>query len=146
MTFSLDSDIGRRTGRISTDGVSRRRHDGIRRALGNGIRLYGTDGEIRVSREELTATGSLCKEKASDAGLNFDGHLGPNAMIDWSSSENGKPPKITGTNHRREFLERMRDRKDPICKIEVGAGTAAVCHLLNLAYWGNKPITWDAAK
>jgi hypothetical protein len=60
--------------------------------------------------------------------------------------EKGKPPKITGGNHRREFLERMRDRKDPICKIEVGAGTAAVCHLLNLAYWSGKPISWNAAK
>jgi hypothetical protein len=38
MTFSLDSDTGKLTGRIRADDVSPRRHDGIRRALEDQIR------------------------------------------------------------------------------------------------------------
>jgi hypothetical protein len=116
------------------------------RTFNNGIRFFGTTGEIWVNRGELVANPAIFKEKLSDAELNFDGHLGSEAKIDWTGSDKGTPPKITGTNHRRDFIERIRDRKDPICKVEVGAGTAAVCHLLNLAYWSKKPLTWDPAK
>ncbi len=116
------------------------------RTFNNGIRFFGTTGEIWVSRNELVANPAIFKEKLSDAEVNFDGHLGSEATIDWTASDKGTPPKITGTNHRRHFIERIRDRKDPICRVEVGAGTAAVCHLLNLAYWSKKPLTWNPAK
>jgi len=96
------------------------------RTYGNGIRFFGTEGEIWVNRSELMATpDKILKEPLGDK----DVHL-----------ENGGP------SHRRNWLESIRSRKDPVCKVEIGAGTAAVCHLLNLAYWNNRSIKWDPAR
>jgi predicted dehydrogenase len=116
------------------------------RTFGNGIRFMGTAGEIWVSRGELIVTpGALWKDRLTDKELDFDGHYG-DAKIDWTGSDKGTAPKITNEGHRREWLSALRSRKDPTCPVEVGASTAAVCHLLNLAYWNKKPIGWNAAQ
>lgn len=106
------------------------------RTYGNGIRFFGERGEIWVNRGELTATpGDIWKEPLSELKLAgaSDGKLEQPA-------EPKAPPKITGLSHRREWLDCVRSRKDPICKVEVGAGTASVCHLLNAAYWSGKAV------
>ncbi len=94
-------------------------------ATGNGIRFIGTEGELWVNRNELKTTpAELLTEPLGDK----DPHL-----------EDG------GESHKRQFLDCMRSRKDPNCKVEIGAGTAAVCHLLNLAYWNAKVVKWNPA-
>jgi len=46
-------------------------------------------------------------------------------------------------NHYKDFVDRVHDRQKPICDVEIGARTATVCHLGNLAYWNKKALRWD---
>jgi predicted dehydrogenase len=50
------------------------------------------------------------------------------------------------TNHRRNWVECVRSRKQPICPAEVGHRSATVCHLANIAYRLRKPLRWDPAR
>ncbi len=47
--------------------------------------------------------------------------------------------------HHRDWLTAIRERRRPICDVEVGASTIIVCHLGNIAYWLGRPIRWDPA-
>lgn len=49
-------------------------------------------------------------------------------------------------HHRGNWLECIRTRQKPICDVATGAGSATVCHLLNLAYWHNRKLAWDPQK
>jgi predicted dehydrogenase len=48
-------------------------------------------------------------------------------------------------NHYKDFVDAVRSRKKPICDVEIGARSAAVCHLGNLAYWNGRKLKWDPA-
>jgi hypothetical protein len=37
----------------------------------------------------------------------------------------------------------VRQRRRPICDVEVGARSVTVCHLVNLAYWHGRKLKWD---
>jgi len=45
--------------------------------------------------------------------------------------------------HQRDWLNCIATRKRPICDVEIGARSAAVCHLGNLAYWNGRRLKWD---
>jgi predicted dehydrogenase len=49
-------------------------------------------------------------------------------------------------DHYQNWLDCIKSRKDPICKVEVGHRTATVCHLGNIAVRTGKTIKWDPAK
>jgi predicted dehydrogenase len=53
-------------------------------------------------------------------------------------------PKNDG--HRQNWLECIKSRQLPICDVETGARSVTVCHLINLAYWHGRKLTWDPAK
>ncbi len=93
------------------------------RTYGNGIRFMGTEGELWVNRGELLST--------------------PDKILKTPLTDKDVKLEDVGGNHRRNWLDCIRSKKDPICKVETGAGTAAVCHLLNLAYWNNRKVDWD---
>jgi predicted dehydrogenase len=50
--------------------------------------------------------------------------------------------------HMKNFLEACRSRRyqDLTAEIEIGAISAALCHMANIAYRTNKKLDWDAAK
>jgi hypothetical protein len=48
--------------------------------------------------------------------------------------------------HTKNWLECIRDRKDPNCTIEMGRNTAVVAQLGNIAYRTGKKLEWDAEK
>jgi predicted dehydrogenase len=50
------------------------------------------------------------------------------------------------TNHRKNWLECVRGRKEPICPAEVGHRSATVCHLANIGYQLRKKLKWDPVK
>lgn len=50
------------------------------------------------------------------------------------------------TNHRQNWLDCVRSRKEPICPAEVGHRSATICHLGNIGYQLRKPLRWDPAK
>lgn len=93
------------------------------KTYGNGIRFIGEDGELWVNRGELASfPDGILKKPLTDSDIKLE-NVGP--------------------SHRRNWLDCLASRKDPMCRVEAGAGTAAVCHLLNLSYWTGKTVNWN---
>ena len=101
--------------------------DGVVLEHGNsgGVLFIGDKGRILVNRGKFQATPeSIGEEKIPENGI----HL------------------YKSTNHVRDFLDCVKTRKRPICDVEIGARSAIVCHLGNLAYWNHRTLKWDPAK
>jgi predicted dehydrogenase len=91
----------------------------------NGIRFEGSDGWIWVNRDEI---------KASDREL-ISKPLAESAERLYFSND-----------HKGNFFECMRTRKDPICDVEVGHRSASVCHLGAISLRTGKKLQWDPDK
>jgi len=50
------------------------------------------------------------------------------------------------SNHKRNWVECVRSRKQTICPAEVGHRSATVCHLGNIGYRLRKLLRWDPVK
>src|SRR5262249_16774769 len=50
------------------------------------------------------------------------------------------------TNHRLNWLECIKSRKETICPAEVGHRSASVCSLGNVGHWEWRALTWDPGK
>src|SRR5439155_15287176 len=88
----------------------------------NGIRFVGERGELFVNRGTIESKPmSIVKEPLSI-----------------SEQKLYKSP-----GHHTNFVECVRDRRRPICDVEIGARSVTVCHLVNLAYWNNAHLKWD---
>jgi predicted dehydrogenase len=58
----------------------------------------------------------------------------------------GETALITSTNHMEDFLGSVRDGSDPICPVEVGHRSNAICVLHHLSMkLGGRKLVWDAA-
>jgi predicted dehydrogenase len=91
----------------------------------SGCLFVGSAGTIYVDRGELTsAPAGLLKRKLGDKAIKL----------------------YKATNHRLDWLECIRSRKEPICPAEVGHRSATVCQLGNIGYWLRKTLTWDPVK
>ncbi len=89
---------------------------------GNGVTFKGEDGEIFVNRGKFRAKPSAITKDS----------LGPHDVRLYESND-----------HRGNWLDCIRSREKPICDVEIGARSATVCHLGNLAYWYNRRLRWD---
>lgn len=49
-------------------------------------------------------------------------------------------------DHKRQFIECVKNRGTPFAPAEVGHRTATICHLLNIAMLVGRPLKWDPAK
>ena len=45
--------------------------------------------------------------------------------------------------HHRDWIDCIKSRKRPVADVEIGARSATVCHLGNLAYWNRRRLKWD---
>ena len=52
----------------------------------------------------------------------------------------------SGTGHLDNFVNAVRDRKDPIANIETGQRTVATCLLGNIATELGRPVSWNPDK
>ncbi|MEL7499379.1 MAG: Gfo/Idh/MocA family oxidoreductase [Planctomycetota bacterium] len=81
--------------------------------------------------------------------LNFEGTEGRVSEQD-IRQQRIEQPEIDIPNYKGrggivgDFLHCVRTREKPFRDIERAHRTASVCHLLNLTYWLNRPIQWDA--
>jgi predicted dehydrogenase len=91
---------------------------------GKGLLFEGTDGQIRVDRGYLETTPAKLKQIPIHAGETF---------------------LYKSPGHHEDWIRSMRSRKKNICPVEVGAHSAAVCHLGNICYWLDRPLKWDPA-
>ncbi|HZN66898.1 MAG TPA: Gfo/Idh/MocA family oxidoreductase [Tepidisphaeraceae bacterium] len=93
-----------------------------RRPDENGIRFVGERGELFVSRSHIESRpGSILQEPLSV-----------------SEQKLYKSP-----GHREDWMACVRQRRRPLCDVEVGARSVTVCHLVNLAYWHGRKLKWD---
>jgi predicted dehydrogenase len=100
-----------------------------------GITFIGEKGEIFVNRGQLTSKpDSIIKEPIRENEI----HLSKSSGGAWYG-------------HHQDWVNCIRNRKTPICPIEVGSRTIAVCHLGNIAYLhakelAGKSLKWDPEK
>jgi hypothetical protein len=50
------------------------------------------------------------------------------------------------TQHHADWLASIKNRKLPICDVEIGHRSATVCHLGNIAIRAGRKIQWDPVK
>ena len=87
----------------------------------SGATFHGTKGLIHVDRGRLvTAPSRLVDRTVTDA----------------------KHRIRRRKSHLDDWLESIRQRSTPVCSAEIGARSAAVCQLLNLAYWYGSRFEW----
>ena len=100
-----------------------------------GVTFIGTDGEIFVTRGQLSSKpDEIIKKPIGDDEI----HL-------------YEAPGGSHGGHRQEWVNCLKSRKQPNCPIEIGARTVAVCHLGNTVYLhaeelGGKSLKWDPQK
>ncbi|MFM7538738.1 MAG: Gfo/Idh/MocA family protein, partial [Planctomycetota bacterium] len=88
----------------------------------NGVAFIGTEGKIFVNR------GFIASE--------------PDGIVKMTLGD-GDKRLYNSPGHQRDWINCIRDRKRPICDVEVGARSVTVCHLGNIAYWTGEKIKWD---
>jgi predicted dehydrogenase len=86
-----------------------------------GVKFWGSKGWIEVSRGDFKASDSkLIPEKNKDEG-----------------------PYETKISHQLNFIEAVRERRDPAVPVEIGHSSCTVCTLGNIAVELKKTIYWD---
>ena len=94
---------------------------------GNGIKFWGDKGWIEVARDFYEASDkSLYPAEEEEAGENV--------------------PYETKAPHYADFLDAIRNHKNPVVPVEVGHRTCTVCTLGNIAYELMRPLKWDPEK
>ena len=91
----------------------------------NGIRFEGSDGWIWVNRGEI---------KAADRELLT------------KPLPEGSDRLYFSNDHKGNFFDCMKTRKDPICTVEIGHRSASVCHLGAISLRTGKSLEWDPEK
>lgn len=113
----------------------------VNHAKGNGIKFVGENGIVKVDRGRIEVTiGGLAVEK---------GDMPLSDQLDRVERAFLRDPKVrlyASPNHIDDWLAAIHTRKRPICDVEVGARTAAVCHLVNLSYYHGQTLKWDPAR
>jgi hypothetical protein len=89
---------------------------------GSNTRFEGTDGWVDVSRGGLKAEPESLKNEK----------IGSNEIHLYRSRD-----------HKQNFLDCIRSRKDPIANAEVGHRSATLCHLGNIAMLLGRKLRWD---
>ena len=128
--WALDMDG---SGPVKVEPPADGKQTGLKFTYANGIELYhggpsgctfeGTDGTLYVDRPKLTASRDEILAPLPD-----------NAVQVYHA-----------TNHHRNWIECIRDRKQTICPAEVGHRSVSICHLANIGYWLKRPLKWDPA-
>ncbi|MFW6124532.1 MAG: Gfo/Idh/MocA family protein [Pirellulales bacterium] len=92
---------------------------------GASVVFEGTKGKVHVWRGGIkTEPGSLAKVKIKPDEV----HL------------------MTSRNHQGNFLDSVRARQRSVADVSAGASSVTVCHIGNIAYWLDRPLTWDPAE
>jgi len=93
--------------------------------LTKGVKFTGDKGWIEVSREIFNA---------SDP-----------SFIPATAAADGDGPYETKIPHQVNFIEAVKERKDPVVPVEIGHSSCTVCTLGNIAVALMRTIKWDPA-
>jgi predicted dehydrogenase len=127
--WALDMDG---SGPVKIEPPEGKANHGLKFTYASGIEMYhggpsgctfvGTNGWIYVDRDALLSRPeNILKEP-----------LGKDAKTVYHA-----------TDQFGNWLECIRNRKEPICPAEVGHRSASVCMLANIGYWLRRPLRWD---
>jgi hypothetical protein len=87
-----------------------------------GLTFHGTNGTLYVGRDGLwTKPDSIAKSP-----------IGPNDIHVYESN-----------NHHGNWLDCIRSRRRCVADVEIGARSATICHLGNIAYELGQELEWD---
>lgn len=90
----------------------------------HGTAFEGTDGWVAVNRNDITASKEgLARDKIKENEI----HL------------------YKSRHHMRNFVECVRDGKDPVSPIEEAVNGDALCHISDIAIRLNRPLRWNPA-
>lgn len=89
---------------------------------GSNTRFEGTEGWVDVKRGGLETRPESLKETT----------IGPDGIHLYKSRD-----------HKQDFLDCIKSRKDPIANAEVGHRTGSLCHLGNMAMLLKRRLRWD---
>jgi predicted dehydrogenase len=107
----------------------------------NDITFFGRNGMVQVDRGRISVTvGGRAIDK-SDQGL---GRQLDRIEKEYLGSAHVR--LYRSGDHLGDWLGAIRSRKPPICDVEVGARTAGLCNLVNLAYYHGQRMKWDPAR
>ncbi len=108
---------------------------GVKYLYANGVEMYhggpsgvtflGDGGMLRVDRGEI--------------------YSDPKGILEEPLAEN-EVHLFRSPGHKRNWLDCIKSREQPVCHAEVGARSVTVCHLGNLAYWHGRRLRWDPRK
>jgi predicted dehydrogenase len=87
-----------------------------------GLEFIGEEGAIYVNRGQLETSPASLKNTAT---------LGTEERV------------YNSTNHHRDFINCMKTREQPICNEDVGASTAVICNLGNIADRIGQSFKWN---
>ncbi|MBY0528358.1 MAG: Gfo/Idh/MocA family oxidoreductase [Gemmataceae bacterium] len=85
----------------------------------------GSDGTIMVSRGKIESN--------------------PEAILKRAIGEKDKRVYLSN-DHAKNWVECLRNRKDPICTAEIGHRSATICHLAAIGYDLRRALKWDPEK
>lgn len=88
-----------------------------------GVKFIGTDGWIEVSREHFNAS---------------DDQLLPNENV--TDNSGSYETKVT---HHLDFVEAIREGRDPLVSVEIGHRSCTVCTLGNIACELKRTLKWN---
>jgi len=92
---------------------------------GFAVRFIGTKGSLDISRTFL------------DSSV-------PNLAT--ATLKAGEIQLYNSTDHHQDWIDCIKSGKSPICDVETGHRTSSLCCLANIAYWLNRPLTWNPKK
>jgi predicted dehydrogenase len=129
--WALDMD---NSGPVKIEPPGDKKKTGLKFTYANGVEMFhggpsgclfiGTQGTIYVDRGEL-----------SSAPKNILEPLDKNARRVYHA-----------TDHKKNWLECIRGKKETICTAEIGHRSATVCHLANIAYQLGRTLRWNPEK
>jgi predicted dehydrogenase len=92
---------------------------------GGGIRFEGSEGWVYVDRGKIESDPkSIVKSIINPSGVNL----------------------YRSNDHKANFLECIKKRKDPIANVEIGHRSSTLCHLGNIAQLTGRRLAWDPQK
>ena len=91
----------------------------------NAIQFVGTEGTIEVAREFLRSK--------------------PESLVKTTLKANDKKV-YHSENHYQDWIDAIKNNKQPIVDVEIGHRTATVCNAVNIAYELQRPLKWDPKK
>jgi len=107
----------------------------------NDITFFGKEGVVQVDRGRITVTiGGRTIDK---------GEMPLRDQLDRVEKEFLPNPQVRlyrSDDHLSDWLAAVRSRKQPVCDVEVGASTANLCNLVNLAYYHGQPMKWNPSR